>query len=271
MKIPNLLLFVALFLFSNLDLTAATVNDTIPESTDSTSKIDKGRKRSTLTPYHRNVIKINPTPMLIWGNVRNLSISYERLINNNMSLSLQLGYLKMPKLTDDTIIGLVAISERSRDGVNIAFDYRYYPGARNRRPAPDGLYIGAYTSYYGIRFKNNMDILNTTVDQGGALNGRIDVVNLGIELGYQFIFWKRVSLDLLLFGPSFTYMHGDLEINSNLDKEQIENIDQEIVDKLLERFPLLGDLFNSETLRFTGSKTSFGAFFRYSIQLGFHF
>ncbi len=271
MKTRALFLIVAFFIITFPDLTAAAFNDTIPELTDTVPKTEKSKKRISLTPYHRNVIKINPTPMLLWGSVRNLSISYERLINNNMSLALQLGYLRVPKLLDDTLLGLVAISERNRDGVNIALDYRYYPGARNRRPAPDGLYIGAYVSYYGVRFRNNMDILYTTVDQGGGLNGRIDVVNLGLELGYQFIFWKRLSLDLLLFGPSVTYMYGYLEISGDLDKEQIANIDEEIVDKLLERFPVLGTLFNSETLKFTGSKTNFGALFRYSVQLGFHF
>jgi hypothetical protein len=271
MKTRVLLFIVAFSISTYSDLIASAFNDTIPKLNDTIPKVEKSKKRISLTPYHRNVIKINPTPMLIWGSVRNLSISYERLINNNMSLSLQLGYLRVPKLTDDTLLNLVAISERSRDGMNFAFDYRYYPGARNRRPAPDGLYIGAYLSYYGIRFKNHMDVLYTTVDQNGGLNGKIDVVNLGLELGYQFIFWKRFSLDLLMFGPSVTYMHGYLEISGNLDKDQIQNIDKEIVDKLLNRFPLLGTLFNSETLKFTGSKTNFGALFRYSIQLGFHF
>lgn len=271
MKKRVLLFIVAFYNLVCSDLPAAAFSDTIPGLTDTITKVEKSRKRVSLIPYHRNVVKINPTPMLIWGSVRNLSISYERLISNNMSLSLQLGYLRVPKLLDDTLLNLVAISERSRDGLNIALDYRYYPGARNRRPAPDGLYIGAYVSYYGIRFKNTMDVLYTTVDQGGGLNGRIDVVNLGLELGYQFIFWKRLSLDLLLFGPSVTYMHGYLEISGDLDKDQIQNIDKEIVDKLLNRFPLLGTLFNSETLKFTGSRTNFGALFRYSIQIGFHF
>jgi hypothetical protein len=269
LKIISLsVIFLAITLES---LIAKEVNDSIPQTTDTTKTTEKAKKRISLEPYHRNVIKINPTPMLIWGDVKNITLGYERLINNNMSVSIQLGYLRVPKLADDTILNLVAITERSRDGVNIALDYRYYPGARNRRPAPDGLYLGAYLSYYAIRFKNQMDVLHTTVDQGGAFNARLDVVNLGFELGYQFVFWKRFTLDLLLFGPSLTYYHGHLQIEGNLDKEQIQKIDEEFVDKLLNRFPALGNLFNSETLTFTGSKTSFGALFRYSVQLGFHF
>jgi hypothetical protein len=264
-------LMVTFFAFSFTDLKAVEVNDTIRKANDTVPTAVKAEKPVTLTPYHRNVIKFNPTPMLLMGNVRNITLSYERLIKNNMSVSVQLGYLLFPKLIDDTLANLVTITEKDKSGINIAFDYRYYPMSRNRRPAPDGLYLGTYLSYYGFNFNNRLDVLYTTADQGGGLNGRLNIVNLGIELGYQFVFWKRLTLDLLLFGPSISYYQGYLEINAILDKSQIDNIDQEFVDKLLNRFPVLGYLFSGESLTFTGSKMKFGTGFRYSIQLGFHF
>lgn len=271
MKVKYLLLSLVFLTFYLTDVIASGANDTIRQVNDSLPKAVKMEKPVYPAPYHRNVIKINPTPMLIWGNIKNITLTYERLISNNMSLSLQAGYLLVPKLSDDTLLNLVAITERGRSGINLAFDFRYYPGSRNRRPAPDGLYLGAYLSYYGFNFKNHLDVLYTTADQNGAFNARVNVINLGIELGYQFIFWKRFSLDLLLFGPSFSYYQGYLEITGNLDKSQIEHIDEEFVDKLLNRFPLLGYMFSGEKLTFTGTKTSFGTGLRYCIQLGFHF
>jgi hypothetical protein len=223
------------------------------------------------TLQKRNVIKFNPTPMLFAGNAKNITFSYERLIKPNQSLSLQLGYLIFPKLSGDTIANLVAITTHEKYGVNIAFDYRYYPMSRNRRSAPDGLYIGGYLSYYGFRFNNDFNILHTETEQNGAFDGRMNIVNLGISLGYQFIFWKRVSLDLLMFGPSLSLYNATFKVDGNLDKSQIDEIDQELINKLSNRFPNLKTLFSGETLKFTGMRNLFSMGFRYSIQIGFAF
>lgn len=241
------------------------------DTPDTLQKEKKKGKPVLPDPLHRNVIKFNPTPMLLWSEVRNITLSYERLIKKNQSVAVQTGYLLFPNLVDDTIAGLIKIYEGDKSGINLAFDYRYYPFARNRRPAPDGMYIGGYMSYYGFQFSNKLDILYTNVDQQGTLEGRLNAVNLGFELGYQFIFWKRLSLDLLLFGPSLSYYQGYLDITGALDQEQIENINEELVDRLLEKYPLLGTLFSEETLHFTGNRWKFGTGFRYSVQVGFHF
>lgn len=224
-----------------------------------------------LKPYHRNVIKFNPTPMLFLANVNNITLSYERLIKDNQSVCIQAGYLLFPKIYSDTVLGLIDLKGGEKKGVNLSADYRFYPMKRNRRPAPDGMYLGAYISYYGFKFKNPFDILYTQADQGGALKGKINVVNVGMELGYQFIFWKRISLDLLMFGPSLSYYNRELIITGNLDESQITRIDDELVKKLMEKFPLIRELFTTEDIKFTGSRTNFSVGFRYSISIGFHF
>jgi hypothetical protein len=232
---------------------------------------DTTEKVPALKPIHKNTIKFNPTPMLIWGEMRNITLSYERVVNPKQSFSVQAGYLVFPKVIGDTIAHLIALSNRQKFGINLAADYRFYPLTRNRRPVPDGLYIGPYLSYYGNRFSNDFDILNTTVDQKGHYQCNIDIVNLGFELGYQFIFWKRFSLDLLLFGPSLTYYSAQFKVSGDLDKEEIDNISQEVVDKILNRFPALGTLFSEGELSKSGFNYKFGSGFRYSIQIGFHF
>jgi hypothetical protein len=264
MKIRLLLMIIASLMIFNFNLQAQEKNDTI-------DKKKKKEKPVLLTPYHKNVIKFNPTPMLLFGNVRNITFSYERMIKKDQSLVLQVGYLLFPRLIDDTIANLVTLTGREKYGMNLAFDYRYYPLSRNHRPAPDGLYLGGYLSYYGFQFKNNFDILHTTVDQHGDITGKLHMINLGMELGYQFIFWKRLTLDLLLFGPSLSYFGGSLDVHGNLDEEEIKNLNEEAVQKLLSRFPQLKTLFSEDGLTFTGNRTKFTTFFRYSIQLGFHF
>jgi hypothetical protein len=264
MKIKMLLLVLAGMILTLSPLQAQEKNDTVNNK-------KKKEKPLLLTPYHKNVIKFNPTPMLLFANVRNITFSYERMIRKDQSLVLQVGYLLLPKIAGDTVANLVLLKDGEKYGMNLSFDYRYYPLSRNRRPAPDGLYLGGYLSYYGFNFKNDFDVLYTTVDQQGEIKGKLNMVNLGLELGYQFIFWKRFSVDMLLFGPSLSYLAGSLNIHGNLDEEEIKNLNEEVVQKLLARFPQLKTLFSDEGLTFTGNRTTLATFFRYSIQVGFHF
>ncbi len=240
---------------------------------DNNDTIKKGNKKVKpvlLDPYHKNVVKFNPTPMLLWD-MSNITISYERLIKKDQSLALQAGYLAFPNIIDDTVLNLIAVYDRSRNGVNLAFDYRYYPFARNRRPAPDGLYIGGYVSYYSLKSANKFDIINTTVDQQGTLEANLKIGNLGFELGYQFIFWKRFSLDFLLFGPSYSLISKNISVKGGLDPDEMEDINQELVDKLLDRFPHLGTVFSDDGLEYSGKESKFSPLLRYSISLGVHF
>jgi len=228
-------------------------------------------KKVPLKPYHRNVLKFNPTPMLLWNSVKNITLSYERMVNSKQSFAIQLGFLQFPRLFSDTIASFLYLKSRSKYGINFAFDYRFYLFPRNTRPAPDGVYIGPYVSYYHYSFLNGFEIMNTPMVQNGKIQAGFDIANIGVALGYQFIFWKRFSLDLLLFGPSVTFYSGSAKIEGNLDPSQISELDKEIIAALLSKFPVLGYLINWDGSINTGYRARFGIGFRYSIQFGFHF
>ena len=258
-----LIYFIFVMLGCNLTVKAQ-------QNVDTTMVGDDKEKPVFLAPYHRNIIKFNPTPMVLFD-VRNLTFSYERLLKNNQSVVIQAGYLVFPFLTDDTVAGLINITGRTRSGINLAFDYRYYVLPRNTRPAPDGLYIGGYLSYYGFTSENTFNILPTSLENTGTMNGNLNMTNLGFLLGYQFVFNKRFTIDCLLFGPSLSIYSGSFKIGGALDEEEIAAIDEELIGKLLERYPYLGTIFSEDQLLFTGKKTGFDIGFRYSIQLGYHF
>jgi len=245
--------------------------DTITNTIDSVSKPVNGEIPRVLTPYHWNVAKFNPTPMLLFGETKNITFSYERLIRKNQSMSIQLGYLIIPVYFNDTIANLITLHDQSRKGINTGLDYRFYPSLRNRRPAPDGLYLGTYLSYYGFKHSNKFNSVNQPSNPDGTFSGSLNMTNLGFEIGYQFIFGKRFSIDLLMFGPSLTYYSTKMEIIGNLDKGQIDNIDQAFAEKLFEHFPALRYLFDGEATNLTNSNFKLTASFRYSIQFGFHF
>jgi hypothetical protein len=113
--------------------------------------------------------------------------------------------------------------------------------------------------------------MDATDDDNILFNARMNMVNLGFELGYQFIFAKKFSIDLLMFGPSITAYSGNLAITGNLNSDLGDNIDEELAAKLKEHFPALGYLFSDEDATFSTSKIVVSSWFRYSIQLGYHF
>ena len=183
-------------------------------------------------PYHKNVIKFNPTPMLLWS-TKNITLSYERVLGPKQTIALTIGYLEFPQLFKDNIANLVAITSREKYGMNLALEYRFYPCKRNARPIPDGVYIAPFASYYGYHFKNNIDVLHTSLDSAGAVKGNIYVFNVGVELGYQFIFWKRFTLDFVLIGPAVSYYGGGIDITGNVNLEKLKELHENIYNKTL--------------------------------------
>ncbi|MCU0369982.1 MAG: hypothetical protein MUC31_01080, partial [Bacteroidales bacterium] len=114
-------------------------------------------------PLHRNVIKYNPTPKLLWSS-NNWTFSYERILGKKQSFTVGLGYLEFGQLFSDTIAGIVNITDRWKNGINFSFEYRFYMTRRNSRPIPDGLYLAPYFSFYGYRFGNRLDLIQTEAD-----------------------------------------------------------------------------------------------------------
>jgi hypothetical protein len=70
--------------------------------------------------------------------------------------------------------------------------------------------------------------LDVSTVQKNEVKGVVNVVNLGFSLGYQFIFWERLSLDFMVFGPSLRLTRSKGEFIGDLDPEEIEDIDKEI-------------------------------------------
>jgi hypothetical protein len=251
-KILSVLFFVSIFPMIS-----------VAGNTDSTRTIPQ--------PLYKNVIKFNPTPMILWD-WKNVTFSYERILKHHQSISFELGYLVFPKLVEDTLIDLVNITSSEKSGVNATIEYRFYLTKLNTRPVPAGLYIGPYLTYYQYQFKNGLDVFPATVDTTGMIKGNFWSFNLGVELGYQFVFWKRLTLDLVMVGPSVSYYGGKMEITADLDGSQIQQINEELYDKLITRFPGLTTLSTSgKTFQETGKLDIFRLGFRYLVQIGFHF
>jgi len=134
-----------------------------------------GQKKDTLRPVpdpvYRNVIKFNPTPMMLWSK-KNLTFSYERILNNRQSITFSLGYLEFGQIVNDTIARLVTITDRQKQGINASFEYRFYLVKHNSRPIPDGVFVAPYLSFYGYTFSAGLDIVGSETDDLARMDGK---------------------------------------------------------------------------------------------------
>ncbi len=86
----HFLLLIAINVSSFEALKASERTDTIRDTNDTISLPKNADNPDILTPYHLSVIKFNPTPMMLFNELRNVTFSYERLIKKNKSVSFSL-------------------------------------------------------------------------------------------------------------------------------------------------------------------------------------
>ena len=220
----------------------------------------------------KNIIRWNLTPMAIVG-PKSLVFGYERVLKNNQSISLNVGYLEMAPRVNEMGETVQLIGDVKRGGFDVSLDYRFYFKNRNKFPAPDGLYWGPFASIYNLTFQGQSNVYD---DSGSKINTvgldvGLTMYSLGAQLGYQFIIKDRFSVDLMLMGPSFTQYAFKMEFDAAvaLDPNDPFYIGMEkLFNKLVPGSAIVldGAQFNART------NTEFSFFgFRYGVQVGYVF
>lgn len=218
----------------------------------------------------KNTIHFNITNPMIFGN-KSIIFGYERILKNNQSFSINIGQTGFPTLNIIDSEELQANTILSEKGFHISGDYRFYLSKLNKYSAPRGVYIGPYYGYNSFD-KEHSWTLNTETFQGDvntALGLTINTV--GVELGYQFVFWKRFSVDMILLGPGVGFYKWDLSLDTSLSAEDSALFFEKLNAALEEKFPNYdGTLGEGDTQR-KGAKSTASLGYRYMIQLGYRF
>ena len=223
---------------------------------------------------HRNNVKMNLTPWVLYYNV--LVFSYERTISRNRSFSITGGFLKIPTLNELSESTSKDVQEVKKIGYTIGGDYLFYLIAENKYASPHGIYIGPYLNYY--HFQN--DRYRSFTDSSGNLskiqvNSTIQVLNLGFQVGYQFVINNRFTIDCTLFAPSVARYSADISFLGNIDPAHADKITEEMLDALKAHFPMLSSLVNNGEAHVDGNLRSNNAHwaggFKYSILMGYRF
>jgi len=250
-----LLIFNALlFLYDTSQAQESSLNDTI----------------RLAEPFRKNTIRFNITNPFIFGE-KAIIFGYERILRKNQSFSVNFGRAYYPQMVSDPSDSIQLGRETQDNGINISLDYRFYLHRENKYPAPRGVYLGPYYSFNHFTRTNNW-ILHPDDHPGDVKsNLALDIHTVGFELGYQFIIWKRVSLDMVLFGPGIASYKIQTKFDTTLSDGDLDLLYSKIEDYLETRIPGYEFIRPPGEQTFQGTFKTTGAGFRYMVMVGFRF
>jgi hypothetical protein len=93
----------------------------------------------------------------------------------------------------------------------------------------------------------------------------------GFQLGYQFVFWERLALDMVLAGPGIGFYDFKTSLNTDLPAEAEKEFFQELNDAIKGRFPMFEGVIKPGEIANSGGFRTLSYGFRYVINLGFRF
>ena len=218
----------------------------------------------------KNIIRWNMTPMFVIG-PKSFVVGYQRVLEKGRSFSINAGYLELKPLTkkDGTVIKV--FDESKRGGYDLAADFRFYFKNRNKYPAPDGLYWGPFAAIYNFNFEGKSEIFEDGIENTIGYKSNINMYSVGVQLGYQFIIKKRLSVDLILFGPSYTHYDFSMKFDSKIALDPNSQFYQDMKEILSTVIP--GSEVILDGVDFSqGGRVKLNSFgFRYGIQVGYVF
>ena len=109
------------------------------------------------------------------------------------------------------------------------------------------------------------------VSDSFGLDGRFRIYNIGFELGYQFVFFKQLCLDMVLFAPSISNYNARLSLIGDVTVEEANQYYQDYQDIVLDRFPWIEELIKNSEVESNGKLNTWSLGFQYTIHLGFLF
>lgn len=218
----------------------------------------------------KNTIRFNITNPLIFGG-KSIIFGYERVLKNNRSFSINIGQAGFPSLNIISSDELKANTILSEKGFHISGDYRFYLSKLNKYNAPRGVYVGPYYSYNSFD-KEHSWTLNSDTFQGNVnTNLGLTINTVGVELGYQFVFWKRFSVDLILIGPGVGFYKWDVALDTDLSAEDSALFFDKLNTALEEKFPGYEGTLGEGDFQKKGAKSTTSIGYRYMIQVGYRF
>lgn len=229
----------------------------------------RGQENDSARVY-KNIVRLNLSNPVLFG-IKNNIFGYERMVNKDQSFSVNIGRFSMPKFepfVDDSVELLRNYKDK---GFNFSLDYRIYLTKENRFDPPRGLYIGPYYAYNYLQRENKW-ILGFSSYTGELISElSLNMHLVGLQLGYQFVFWERLTLDVVFVGPGLWFFNMKISKDHELGAEDSEAFYEELNNQLQEKFPGYNYVIDGEDIRKNGSFRSGEFGYRYLVNLGYRF
>jgi hypothetical protein len=216
----------------------------------------------------KNSILINVSnPTLISSQFQ--AIGYERIFSNNQSFTVNFGKFSIPKFTGALADSLGLNTDSKDRGFHFSTDYRFYLKKENKYGAPRGVYLAPFYTYNHLNRENSWYV-DGYVDEVST-NLKFNIHTIGAELGYQFVFWDRVALDMILMGPGFGFYSVKAEVGSTLNSDDESKLFQKLNEILADKIPGYDKVIEAGEFSKKGTYNTQGAGFRYVVRLGYRF
>jgi len=218
----------------------------------------------------KNSILLNITnPLLL--NPQFQTLAYERILKHNQSFTVSLGIFALPKFGEDLADSLGMNTDYKDKGFHFGFDYRFYLNKENKYAAPRGVYIAPFYTYNYMNRLNSWFIESDGIVDEVSTNLKLNIHTVGVELGYQFVFWDRMAVDMILIGPGVGFYGVNAELGTNMDPAKEAEFFQKLNDLLAEKIPGYDQVIEPGTFSKNGSVNTVDAGFRYVVRVGYRF
>jgi hypothetical protein len=222
------------------------------------------------TTLRRNTVKLDITSYWLYRNA--VMFSYERVVKSRPSQTwaITAGLQEFPTLVGQLVDTIAVKNENKSSGYKVGGEYRFYLQKENKYGAPHGVYIGPYTSYHHYSNTRGIEVNNNGQIQNGNLESNFNILNIGVQLGYQFVLNNRWTIDLVFVGPSVSNyaFKSSLDGNISVNPDEITN---EVLLALMDKYPGFKDLINEGDFSSQGRINTWAYGYRYQFQIGYHF
>jgi hypothetical protein len=219
----------------------------------------------------KNSIKFNVSNMLLYDN--SYQFSYERVIKENQTVNVFVGYQEFPLITVDLGNNAHFDKNSNRNGFSVGADYRFFLGSLNKYKAPRGVYLAPFVSFF--QFKTDRYIHHTNPNTGAVsnvnLSSKFNLTNVGGELGYQFVLWDRFVIDCVLFGPSITRYKFNAKLDGSIPGLEDNEVYQKVIEAIKDKFPGVDGITGDEGVEKKGVQSITAVGFRYNVSIGYRF
>jgi hypothetical protein len=269
MKAFNQFSFLISLLFCTSFLTGngqeKTVTDSLQKVASENLPVQAKEKK-----VRKNTILINlSNPMLISNQFQ--IIGYERILPNNQSFTVNIGKFSIPKFGGDLADSLGLNTDYKDKGFHFSTDYRFYLKKENKHAAPRGVYLAPFYTYNHLNRENSWNLVNDGRIDEVYTNLSLNIHTIGAELGYQFVFWDRVALDLILMGPGFGFYSVKAELGTSLDPNKESELFDKLNEILADKIPGYDKVIEPGEFSKKGTYNTEGVGFRYLIRVGYRF